>query len=193
MGFLDDLGVSRDQVVDPGRKLAPEGKWEFEIGAAKRQKGTKNRPQEEAVIFTYQLSDADGDPKGSVEERWVVKEGGKVTQLVLEKLGFLDLRLKTLGFEGGIEDPEFTSVDDVVGIRGTLEIVHKVSGDRKFANVRNVEAFGGAAEEDDSNEFADPVPEDIAAPTKAQAARKPRGKQAQESPAADNEDLWSTD
>lgn len=186
MGFLDDYGINKDQVQEAGFRLAPEGKFEFEIGSAKVQKGTKNKPDEQAFVVSYQLSDADGNPKGSTDERWVMKQAGKVTERAAQSLGFLDQRLKHFGFEGGLEDPDFTSPDDLVGIRGTLEVVHTISGERKFANVRNVTAFAPGDEDDATNEFAAEAPQ-------APAKRAPRGKQAEESPAAANEDLWSND
>lgn len=196
MGFLEEYGIKEDEIQEAGFKLPPTGRARFEIGDAKVQKGTKNKPGEQGFIVTYQLSDFDGEPIGKADERWVMKQDGKVTPRAAQSLGFLDLRIKQLGFIGGLNDPEFTGPDALVGIRGTLEVIHNTQGDRKFANVRNVEVDENDAEESDDNEFAEPVPEDIAAPTKAQTRRKAPAKpkdEPAENPAAANEDLWSED
>lgn len=146
MGFLDDFGVNSDDIIAPSFKIAPEGRFFFEIGEAKVQKGTKNAPNDLAFIIEYQLSDADGDPQGSASERTQMKVDGKYTDRCKQSMGYLDIRLKALGFEGGLNDPEFTP-DNLVGIRGTLEVVHTKSGDRTYANVRNVKMS-----EDDSDD-----------------------------------------
>jgi len=196
MGFLDDYGIKKEQIQEAGFKLPPVGRHNFVIGDAKIQKGTKNKPGEQAFIINYQLSDADGDPTGKADERRVIKQDGKVTDKAATDLGWLDRRIKDLGFPGGLEDPEFEGPDSLPGIRGTLEIVHNTSGDRKFANVQNVEVAESGDDEDEDNQFAEDVPEDIAAPTKAQSRRKAPAKPKvaePENPAASNEDLWSED
>lgn len=189
MGFLDDLGIKQEQIQEAGFKLPPEGRHRFVIGDSKVQKGTKNKPGELAYIISYQLSDADGEPTGKTDERWVMKQDGKVTPRAQESLGYAELRLKQLGFAGGFSDPEF-SVDAPVGIRGTLEIIHQTQGDRKFANVRNVEVDDNdASEDDESNEFAEePAEEAPAKPKRGRPAKQPV-----DNPAADNGDLWSED
>lgn len=190
--FLDEYGIKAEDIKEAGYKLPPVGVHNFEIGDAKVQKGTKNKPGETAFIIVYQLSDADGEPVGKADERRVIKEDGKVTAKAQGELGWLDRRLKDLGFEGGLQDPEF-SPDALVGIKGTLEIKHNTSGDRKFANVYNVEVDSARDAESDDNEFAEPVPEDIAAPTKRQARTRRPAAEPAENPAAANEDLWTED
>lgn len=196
--FLAEYGIDENQIQEAGFKLPPEGRARFEIGDAKVQKGTKNKPGEQAFIITYQLSDADGDPLGKAEDRYVMKQDGKVTPRAQESLGYLDMRLKQLGFVNGLRDEDFTGPDALVGIRGSLRVEHTTNGERKFANVRDVEVEEGSGHEDDAdNQFADDVPDDIAAPTKARAKRsraaaKPKEEPA-ENPVAGNEDLWSED
>lgn len=194
MSFLEQYGIKPEQIKEAGFKLPRVGRHNFVVGDAKVQKGTKNNPGDEAFIITYQLSDADGEATGKADERRVIRQNGKVTTKAESDLGWLDRRLKDLGFAGGLQDPEFEGPDSVVGIRGSLEIVHNTSGDRKYANVQNVEVDETRDREaDEGNEFAEDVPEDIAAPTKRQTrARKPKEAPA-ENPAAENEDLWSED
>jgi hypothetical protein len=191
--FLDEYGIKAEDIKEAGFKLPPVGVHNFEIGDAKVQKGTKNKPGETAFIIVYQLSDADGESVGSTDERRVIKQDGKVTAKAQSELGWLDRRLKDLGFLGGLRDPEFTGPDSVVGIKGTLEIKHNTSGDRKFANVYNVDVDSTRDAEADANEFAEDVPEDIAAPTKRQSRAKKPAAEPAENPAAANEDLWSED
>ena len=191
--FLDEYGIAEDQIKEAGFRLPNVGRHNFVVGDAKVQKGTKNKPGELAFIITYQLSDADGESTGKADERRVMKENNKVTEKAERDLSWLDRRIKDLGFPGGLKDPEF-SPDALVGIRGTLEIVHNTQGDRKFANVQNVEVADASSDgEDESNQFAEDVPEDIDAPTKAQARRGRAPKAPAENPAAANEDLWSED
>lgn len=149
MGFLDDFGVDSNDIIAPSFKIAPEGRFFFEIGEAKVQKGTKNAPRDVAFIIEYQLSDADGEPQGSASERTQMKVDGKYTDRCKQSMGYLDIRLKALGFEGGLNDPDFTA-DNLVGLRGTLEVVHTKQGDRVYANVRNVKL----SEDEDSDDNA---------------------------------------
>lgn len=193
MGFLEQYGIEREKIQEAGFKLPPVGRHHFVVGDAKVQKGTKNNPGDEAFIITYQLSDADGESTGKADERRVIRQNGKVTDKAGRELGWLERRIKDLGFAGGLSDPEFEGPDSIVGIRGTLEIVHNTQGDRKFANVQNVEVSDAGHEDDEANEFAEDVPADIAAPTKAQVKRGRPRKEAAENPAAANEDLWSED
>lgn len=179
MGFLDDYGIGSDDIQEPTfeRKLPAAGTHLFEVGDAVVKKGTKNKPTDVNFLITYQLFDADGDPTGSAEEWFLMKENGQVTDRVKDKLGWLNVRAKSLGFSG-IEDPEF-SADNCIGIKGRLEVVHNKSGDRTFANVKNVKADADTSD-DDSNEFAV-----TAAAPKASAAKR-------EAKASGNEtaELW---
>lgn len=186
MSFLDQYGINPEDIQEAGFKLPPAGVHRFEIGDAKIQKGTKNNPHDTAFIITYQLSDADGEPVGKTDERRVIKQGNKVTEKAKGELGWLDRRIKDLGFAGGLADPEFHGPDDLVGIRGTLEVKHNVSGDRKYANVYNVEVDEGDDNETEANEFAE---EEVVAPTQKKRGR-PKAEPA-ENPAAENEDLWT--
>lgn len=194
--FLAEYGIKKEQIQEAGFKLPPVGRHNFVVGDAKVQKGTKNRPDETALVITYQLSNADGEPTGKAEDRYLMKVKGEVTPRCEESLGYAEERLKHLGFTGGFADPDFTGPDALVGIRGRLTIEHNngkgSNADRKFANVRGVEVDGGGHEDDTDNVYADDVPETVEAPTKRQArGRKP--KEAAENPAAENEDLWSED
>lgn len=187
MSFLDQYGITEDQIKEAsGYKLAPLGHHRFEIGDAKVQKGTKNRPKDLAFIIEYQLSDFDGNPTGSVRDRFLMKENGVVTDKASTSLGWFERRLRDLGFEGGSADPDFNGPDDLVGLRGTLEVTHQTSGDRVFDNVRNVEVDKRTTEDSSANEYAD-EPEERPAP-KRRKKREPVP-----SPAAENEDLWSED
>lgn len=172
MGFLDEYGFGEDDVKTPTfeRKLPAAGTHNFEIGEAVVKKGTKNQPNNVSALITYQLSDADGDPTGAAEEWFLMREDGKVTERVQEKLGWLDLRAKSLGFEGGINDPEF-SMDNLIGLTGRIEIVHNKSGERTFANVRNVTVDTPDSGADDNEFAAAPAPK----AKKSKAEAKPSG------------------
>ncbi len=174
MGFLEQYGVDTSEKIEPGRKLAPAGHHYFEIGDSVVKKGTKNKPKDVFQVIEYQLSDADGNPTGSVDERFTLLDGGVYNDRAKQSVGMLDMQLKRLGFEGGVDDPEFTA-DNLVGIRGKLEGVHNVSGDRVYANVRNVQVI----EDDDAddNVYADNRTET------AKAADKDAGADPDEQPA----------
>lgn len=202
MGFLDDYGVSGETVTAPTRKLAKEGRYYFEIGDAVLRKGTRNAPKDVFVLFTYQLTDADDEPAGSVDEKFWVRRNGVYDDTCKQSMGYLDRRLKDAGFELGVDDPEYTN-DNVIGLRGKLRVEHSTGRDNRiFANPRDVEFILSDDDDepvsDEPSDYDDNDPrQDKAAANKAakepaapaRAARTSRA--AKPSPAADNP--WGDD
>lgn len=167
MGFLDDYNIDKATITAPGRALAKEGRYLFEIGDAVVRKGTKTKPKDVFLLITYQLTDSSDNPAPAVEDRFWMKRDGKYDGTCKQSLGYLDGWLKRAGFEGGLEDDEFTSPDVLVGLRGKLRVEQSKSGDRTYANARDVTFL--EADDDEDNDFDE---EPAAAPVKATRTRK---------------------
>jgi hypothetical protein len=174
MGFMDDYGLDATQIQAPGRAIAKEGRYLFEIGDAVVRKGTKNKPKDVFLLITYQLTDADDNPAPAAEERFWMKRDGRYDDTCKQSMGYLNFFLQRAGFEG-VSDPEFTP-DALVGLRGKLRIEQNKVGDRTYANAKEVEFL--ERDDDEDNSFA-------AEPAKAEP-KKRAAKEPVTSPAADS-------
>lgn len=134
MALLDDY-VDLDPIEAPSYDV-PDNIYEFSLGDARIQEGTKNDPDKVALIFEYKLQDENDKSYTYSEWFFLPADANILTDRDKQSLGYLKLRLISLG----VPESEVNEVEaaDLIGTYGTLQIKTTVSKGRQFQNIRNL-------------------------------------------------------
>lgn len=157
MGLLDDYQIDLNEVEEPNYDIDDDF-YEFVVSDMFIKEGTKKDPNAVNLVIDYSLGDS-----GKSKQEWfgLPEDASSPTTKEIQKLGFLKLRLKSLG----ASDEQLQSIDpdDFIGLSGTLEVFTN----KGYQNIRNVRLDEDAS---DAETEVEEAPK--AAPAKAPAAKK---------------------
>lgn len=171
MGLLDDYvdsGIDFVNDVQESTFDVPDGLYEFSVGDAYIQDGSKANPEYKAFCLKYLLNTEDGEHQYTYTERFAYpKVAGQLTDGERTRLSIMKGRLLKLGVPE--EELNTFGPEDVTGITGTLTLKTKAG-----TTFQNIVAFN--VDEDQSQEA---VPTPVKAKPVAKApTRKPAAKTA---------------
>ena len=134
MALFDDYNVDLDDFEAPSYEIHDDF-YTFEVGDCVLREGTEKKPDAVWLIITYLLGE-----NGLRKDEWfqLPDDPANPTDKEAMKMGYLKARLNDLGFSGQLNT---LHRDQLVGIRGTLEVFTK----NGYQNIRKVKAEAATA------------------------------------------------